>query len=166
MDEQLGVIIHRLSALSPLPSDDDISEEQLDEFSAILDELQALRDVRCVSPLLQALGYGTGYGLYWNAVHFLETFEPDTLHPHLVAHLQSDNPGSRMWSVLMLGRTQNVANLAFILPSLSDKEELVRLHAVSATVMLSGSNAKTYVAALQDDPSSEVCKSVRKVLNS
>lgn len=163
--DDLEELLRQLKAFTPLPSDDEISEEQLEAFSEIINKLQLLKDGRSIQPLLDALGYGTGYGLYWTALHFLEGFGSDTLRPHLIDALNNGEAGTRMWAVLMLGRIRNPEDVPQIIACLSDEADLVRLHAVSAIVMVAREGAKTYLAPLIDDPSPEVRNAVRKILN-
>lgn len=165
MGDKLSSLLQQINALSPLPSDEEISEEQLEAFAGILGDLRLLRDDRCISPLMQSLGYGTGYGLYWEVLHFLETFDHSTLRAHVIANLQNTNPGTRMWCVLILGRMRNHNDLSLVLPLLTDQEELVRLHAVSAVVMVAGEDAKKHLSLLINDPSLEVRKAISKLLN-
>lgn len=164
MSEDVNSLVLQLKALSPMPPDDEVSEEQLAAFSDIVEKLRWLKDSRCILPLLLSLGYGTGYGLYWSVVHFLERFDATTLHDNLITALREGGPGTRMWSVLMLGRMRDPLNLPYILESLSDSAELVRVHAALSTEMVAGEDAKTYLPSLLDDPSVEVRSSVRKLL--
>jgi HEAT repeat protein len=70
--------------------------------------------------------------------------------------LQSENPGTRQWSALMLGRSENQLAIPRLLQLLDDHKELVRAEAVVALGRFHKDEIKGQLLKLMDDPSKEV----------
>jgi HEAT repeat protein len=155
-DDQVNELIKRLQALSPMPNDRELTEKQLGEYHQIVYELAQLEDIRCIRPLIESFGYGNGNGVYWEVVHLLERFAIEETDPLLLDALQSENPGTRQWSALMLGRSENQLAIPRLLQLLDDHKELVRAEAVVALGRFHKDEIKGQLLKLMDDPSKEV----------
>ncbi len=49
---------------SPLPSDEDLSDEIIESYDEIRELFLANPDPRCIEPLLNSFGDGSGFGVY------------------------------------------------------------------------------------------------------
>ena len=160
MDELLS----RLKQLSPLPNGDSLSEQILVAYEEIINALDQFRDPQVIQPLIESVGYGTGYGLYWRVVHLLEQFAREQRDLVLISALQHPEPGSRMWAAIMVGRSRNKRAIPYLVALLRAPEELVRSHAVSALAAIGDPLMREHVEHLRDDPSREVRAAVERAL--
>jgi HEAT repeat protein len=160
MAEDIETLLQRLQAISPMPPDWEATDEQLQEYKYIIHALWELKDARCVRPLIESFGYPDGYELNWTALHLLEQFWPE-VEPILPSYLQHPNPGTRMWSVMMLQRSRNQTVVPNLIMLLQDPNEYVRAEAASALGVIMGKSAREYLLPLQEDESAEVRSAVK-----
>lgn len=165
MAYQVDELIIRLQALSPMPNDHELTEKQLGEYHKIVYELTQLEDKRCIRSLIESFGYGNGNGVYWGVVHLLERFAVEETDPLLLSALQSENPGVRQWSALMLGRSENQLAIPRLLQLLYDSMELVRAEAVVALGRFHKEDIKEQLLKLGDDPSKEIQAALKIALH-
>lgn len=163
---RLEWLLSELRNMSPMPEDSALTEEHLKRYDAIMNELYNHLDPSIVQPVLESLGYGLGFGVYWNVVTLLERFEWDYLKPALITALESDNPGTRMWAALILGRQGEEMREAIppLLSLLDDSHPLVRSHAVTALNAIAGRSVRQYIEPLKNDPAHEVRSTVKHVI--
>jgi HEAT repeat protein len=166
MTSRVSELLSQLRKISPLPDDSSLSEELLTTYEKIVNQLAQLRDPSAIQPLLESFGYGTGYGLYWTVVHFLEQFGHEQIDPLLISALQKGQPGTQMWAALMLGRSRNKAAIPQLAALLDSPKELVRASAVAALGAIDGMLARPYIERLRNDPSREVRAAAERVLKS
>ncbi len=165
MDDRVEQLISQLRALSPMPEDELLTEEQVDTYGRIIDELLQFKDPRAIRPVLDSFGYGDGYGVYWAAVHFVESFNEAEVLPHLIAAVQSPNPGSRMWAAALLGWGRYKDAIPHLLALLKDPKDLVRAHAVVALGSIGDESCRKHIEQLRQDPSSDVQHAVEVALS-
>lgn len=130
--DQLGQLIKKLEAMSPLPDDNTVSQQTLETYEQIIDELFSVKDTRVIQPLINSFGYGDGYGLYSSVVTLLENFDYQAVKPYLIQAVQKGEPGSRMWAAQMLGRARDEDARPYLSELLNDPAELVQSFAASA----------------------------------
>jgi HEAT repeat protein len=164
MTDRVDTLIAQLKALSPMPDDTSVSEELLETYGKIVDELSQYRDQRTIGPLIASFGYGTGFGLYWSVVDLLESFASDLITPYLLSALQHGERGSRMWAASMLGWSHNEAAIPYLVALLDDSEELVRANAVLALGMIGDPSVQQHAERLRGDPSRDVRHAVEVTL--
>lgn len=163
MAEDIETLLQRLQAISPMPPDWEATDEQLQEYKYIIHALWELKDSRCLRPLIESFGYPTGHGLYWTTLHLLEQFGSELLDPILLSYLQHPNPGTRMWSIMMLMRSRNKEVIPALITLLEDSNEYVRAEAASALGVLIGESAQQYLLPLKVDESAEVRSAVKHI---
>ena len=78
--------------------------------------------------------------------------------------LHNHNPGTRMWSALMLGRSENRSAVPDLLRLLDDNKELVRAEAIIALGRFQVEDIRKRLLKLNDDPSVEVQAALKTVL--
>lgn len=169
MPDNLQELLTRLKKLSPMPDDETVTDHQLAEYAAIIAELERMldqnKDPRAIRPLIDSFGCGVGSGVYETTLRLLEKFEPEQLFPHLTKAVQQGGPGSRSWSAIILGHTQDIKAIPYLLPLLDDPEELVRADAVLALGAIGDPSTRQAVQRLQDDPSEEVSAAIEVALS-
>jgi HEAT repeat protein len=160
MNERLDELLTQLKQLSPMPDDQSVSQEQLDAYSTVIDELYHVlkqdNDPRAIQPLIDSFGYIDGFGVYHTTLTILGRFDDKQLMPHLLDAVQHGERGSRAWAALMLGHTQDRAVVPYLLPLLNDPEEHVRADAAIALGNIGDPSTRQAIEQLKSDPSIEV----------
>lgn len=160
MNKRLDELLAQLKQLSPMPDDQSITQEQIDAYAEVIDQLYyALRednDPRAIQPLIDSFGYIDGFGVYQTTLTILGRFSDNQLMPHLLESVQHGERGSRAWSALMLGHTEDRAVVPYLLPLLNDPEEYVRGNAAIALGNIGDPSTLQAIEKLKDDPSLEV----------
>ncbi|MBK9373278.1 MAG: hypothetical protein IPN03_06000 [Holophagales bacterium] len=132
-------LLAELVRLSPMPPDEDLTPELLEDYGRIVDALANCADETCIRPLIDSLGYGDGYESYWPVIHLLERLPRARLREELYLGLRSRNAGSRMWAAYMLGRQRQREDSEVLRGLLNDPMEGVREHVALALKMLAES---------------------------
>ncbi len=98
-------VLSRLAALGPLPADDALTQEQLDEFSDVIARIElAPPDPDYIRPLLRAFGYGDGFGLYVHGANALLKQDRGAVVEAALDTLESGRDGPRQWAMETLRR--------------------------------------------------------------
>lgn len=82
----------------PLPSDDKLSQEQIDIFDNIRKYLSLNPDPIFIPLVLNAFGNGSGFGVYQLYDNFFRNFEHSKLVSHLIEAFKNENWGVRYWA--------------------------------------------------------------------
>ncbi len=160
--EMLG----RLAALSPMPDDATVTQEQLDARYDITETIPLYfkGDRDFVGPLLDSVGYGDGFGGYSGISHFLYGVKDrDFVLAEIGKRLRNGTPASKMWSLYCLAELHKSGQDAFpgehdlVRGCLTDKEhDLVRREAAHCLGALGDKRALELLETLLNDPCDEV----------
>lgn len=158
LSPQLSTLINALQTLTPMPDDETLHalpeegnpmDRLYETLTELKQETQKTYPVEIISPLLEVFGTGTGNGVYWNIVHLLEHYpNPQHLYPLIQQATCSANPGTRVWSCLLLGRRRNREDEAFLVERLQDHVAVVRQYALTGIIMLSQCFPMTHLLPL------------------
>jgi HEAT repeat protein len=162
--DRVEELMQLLAEISPMPDDETLTQESLEKYRKIVDELYTLSDPRSIVPLIQSFGYGYGLEVYWTTLHALEKFDPDILFPLLREAVQRGERGSRMWGAYMLGRHRRTEDVPILIAALRDSEYLVRENALVALGMIGDPSARPVIEELLNDPVEEVRKVAKESL--
>jgi HEAT repeat protein len=163
--ENLQDLIEQLKQISPMPDDDDLTDEILLRYYTLIEELGKTGDPVIIDPLLYSIGFLDGEGTYDAVVYFLEKFELAEVLPHLIEATQRGQRGTRYWSARMLGRIGTLEVVSTLIAMLDDPEEEVRVEAIRALAKSDDPNFVQYIKPLENDPSPEVRRAVERVLS-
>src|SRR6188508_674790 len=98
-------ILAGLARLGPLPDDATVTQAQLQEFSDILAWIElAPPDPDYVRPLLNAFGYGDGFGLYVHGANALMKQDRGAVVAAALDTLEAGRDGPRQWAMETLRR--------------------------------------------------------------
>jgi HEAT repeat protein len=159
-------IIARLSAISPMPDDERLTPELLEEHEAIMRDVRANLDEDFIDPLIQSFGYGFAFEAYWPIVHMLESLPSGRVHNSLVKALQSGPAGPRMWSAEMLGTHRDKRDLPLLIKALDDPLPWVRASAVQSLQKIGDKAAVHAIEKLQTrETDIEVLSFIRSALD-
>lgn len=165
-DDSIDTLVGRLANISPMPPDEEVSEESLIEYEDVIHSLEQHQnrlDDDSLQVVVDSFGYGTGFGLYWSTVSLLEGTDYQRLVPILIKATAQKNPGIRMWAAILLGRTRDKTYTQYISKLLGDEMTLVRLYALIALGLLSDESVKERVKEMLKDPSDEVRSRAEKL---
>jgi hypothetical protein len=154
--EMRDSLLKSLREISPMPSDDALTEDLLTRHEKIINALRPIANQDCIEPLIASFGYGDAYEGYWPVVHLLESLPRPVLHQALLVALVSGDDGPRMWSAFMLGRQREEGDVAALIEAIDDPCELVRANVVRSLVAIATSDALKAVRGKAHDPSQHV----------
>ena len=98
-------ILACLARLGPLPDDATVTQEQLQEFGDLLAWIElAPPDPDYVRPLLNAFGYGDGFGLYVHGANALLKQDRGAVVAAALDTLEAGRDGPRQWAMETLRR--------------------------------------------------------------
>jgi HEAT repeat protein len=163
-DEKRSELLKSLREISPMPTDDLLTEELLTRHEDILNALAPIANEECIEPLIGSFGYGDAYEGYWPIVHLLETLPDNLVHKALRRALESGSDGARMWAAHMLARRRDVRDVGALVKASDDRCELVRANAVLALGVIGTSDAVEALRAKAQDPSAKVRGRVNDLL--
>jgi hypothetical protein len=86
----------------PLPSDERLSQEQINTFDAIRKYLIEEPDPIFIPLMLNAFGNGSGFGVYQICDGVFREYSKEQMIPHLSVALQSPHRGVRYWASQIL----------------------------------------------------------------
>lgn len=156
--------LDNLKSISPMPNDDEVTEEQLEAFENVLDFFSHTKDERIIEPLIYSLGYGLGYGLYAAAIGLLETFDQEKTTPLLVNALKIGHPGNQLWAIYALKRRRLQSIVPILVDLLAAPQSYIRADAISALRLLGDDSLLPEITKLQNDIAPEVRRAVEKVV--
>jgi|GEM_PF-1390706 len=87
-----------LQKYQPLPTDEEISEVEIDTFNEVRKYLISNPDERAIPLMLNAFGDEDGFGVYQVCDDVFRPFEPKVVLPHLKLALASKFYGVRYWA--------------------------------------------------------------------
>jgi hypothetical protein len=162
---EVDVLINDIIQLDSMPSDNELTDVSISKFESILERLPGLNDPIVIGPLISLFGYGEGNGMYWSLLHYLEEFDAGVVDPILLSSLCSANPGVRMWSAYMLGRSRNQKASDSLIALTRDDFELVRRNSLIALEMISPDIAYKIATELLHDSSREVTTEAKRIFS-
>ena len=177
---QLPELLDALRALSPMPSDEEL-EAHPEEGAQLLDTyveiIEAIRNAivvdyppEIVTSLLASFGVGDGGESYWTVLHLIEAFpRKDLLHSLIQQASENPNPGTRLWSCIMLGRWRSLDDVPLFLKRLKDAVPAVRQAALQDGIATLAQKytlpyAVPSVAELLNDEHEAVRRAAKRVL--
>jgi hypothetical protein len=98
-------ILVRLAKLGPLPSDNVVTQAQLDEFKTLIDLIEhAPPDPDYIRPLLATFGPDDGFELYTHGVWALMPQDPQLVLAASLEAIENGREGSRRWGLETIAR--------------------------------------------------------------
>ena len=96
-----------LRAHSPLPSDAELSQALLDKLGAVVDHFRSQSDARCIGPLLESMGQGTGCGIYLEVHRMLLDYPLRPVVEAIHEALVSPHRSVRVWALQIATDVRN-----------------------------------------------------------
>jgi HEAT repeat protein len=125
-------ILAFLALHQPLGRDADVSQQTIDEFEEIVRQLLADPDVRCLKPLLGAIGDGDGLGVYAMVSDTLRAFPRDAVEEALVWGLASRHRSVRYWCAQFASEFPSASVVPHLLLLLDDRDRDTKYAALTA----------------------------------
>lgn len=105
VEERTRDLLARLARLGPLPDDDAVTQEQLNEFGDIIDRIAtAPPDPAYIRPLLNTFGYGDGFAGYVHGANALLKQDRGAVVEAALDTLETGRAGPRQWAMETLRR--------------------------------------------------------------
>ena len=121
--------IEEFRALSPMPPDDELTQERLDSLNDLLVPSVG-RDLEYTAPLLDVFGDGDGFGLYTvivGSVFKLYDIDNDYVLTEMSKRLRAKVPGSTQWCLFMLAELHKGG-----FPPIPEEHDLITAFAMTA----------------------------------
>ncbi|HWL26739.1 MAG TPA: hypothetical protein VNR38_23810 [Ureibacillus sp.] len=84
-----------LEKYSPMPDEEDLTEEMIDEYASTIEYFGENPDSICIEPIMMTFSLGDCFGVYEHAVSVLMNFSNDQVIPYLIEAIRSKNGGRR-----------------------------------------------------------------------
>ncbi|MCT7942917.1 hypothetical protein [Shewanella holmiensis] len=82
----------------PLPTDEQISANEIDTFNKVMNYFIDNPDERCIPLMMNAFGDEDGFGVYQLCDDVFNKYEPSKVMPHIKLALTSEYYGVRYWA--------------------------------------------------------------------
>jgi hypothetical protein len=131
MDQEKALMI--LDKYSPMPDDEQLTEEIVDEYKAAIDYLDNRPpEKRFLKPLFYSLGTFDGWGVYEVTRSLIVSYNKFDVVPLIMEGLKSERNGRRYWSTLLAADFADENLTPLLLETLKDPLEEIRLNSVMA----------------------------------
>ena len=87
-----------LNANSPMPDDDALSQELIDQYAAAYEFFVSTPDPDSIGPLLNSFGRWGGFGMYQRVEDAFASFDAEQMRDTLVAAISSPHESVRYWA--------------------------------------------------------------------
>ena len=117
-------LIEGLASLTPMPDDEEVTQEQLNEYAELCWSIARTmnKDPDFVSPLLDSFGYGDVNDAYASNSHYFFGLEDrEFVLSEFAKRLQSGTDGSKMWSLYCLAEFHKAGQ-----PEIENELELIQ----------------------------------------
>lgn len=149
----------------PLPPDNQLTEELIEQYRQSLDYCRASRDVECVPLLLNVFGKGSGWDTYQLADEILWQFAPVDVLPHLLQSLRSKYMSVRYWSAEIAAVFPFPELIAPLQEMLAEEDEDNRSVAVRALAFIDDAQVDALLRdRLQQEQSADTRELIEQVL--
>jgi len=155
-----------LAEHSPLPDDDDLSDELIGKYDEVRRFFLDHPDPRSIAPFLNSFGSGSGFGVYQLVEDVIRPFSPEKVLPHLLAALRSPHPGVRYWSLQMAPDFAGDTLIEATMENLKHSDPNVRSAAADALSFIGNESAiKALEAARQAERDDDVRHAMEEALS-
>lgn len=146
---------------SPLPDDDDLSDELIGQYDEVRKFFLENPDRRSIGPFLRSFGDGSGFGVYQMIEDVIKQFSAEDVLPHLRDALRSPHNGVRYWSLQMVSDFADDSLVPLVIENLTFDDENVRTAAADALSYIGNDDA---INALETAIESEEDEDVREAM--
>lgn len=115
-----------LASNCPLPDDEILTEEVIDKYDEVRRFFLDHPDPRCIIPLLNSFGDGSGFGVFQLVEDVIKQFPVVKVAPHLLRALGSDHRGVRFWCTQMVPSFPSRIYVPRLLVNLNDPDSDIR----------------------------------------
>ncbi|WP_207911038.1 HEAT repeat domain-containing protein [Paenibacillus albiflavus] len=121
-----------LKKYTPMPDDQDLTAEMIDEYASAILYFEEYPDPSCIEPIMMTFSLDDLYGTYEHAACVLRSFTNDQVVPHLIKALYSEHEGIRYWGANIAKFFPDSRLLNPLLNCVNDSNEEIREYATYA----------------------------------
>ena len=144
----------------PLPPDSSLSEEMLRAFDAARKYFVANPDPAAVPLLFNAIGDGSGFGVYQLIEDAICPLSPEIVVPHLIAALQSTRSSTRFWAAQVALHFPDPVLIPVLAPMLLSADTDCRMAAASALFFIATPEATDLIYQAYDHTLDPLLKTI------
>jgi HEAT repeat protein len=161
----LNKAVKILKKYNPMPADDQLTQEIVDEYGAVIDYLKLNPHPSCIEPILKSFGEYDGWGLYEEASLILTKFGINQVLPYLISALQSPQNGIRYWATHIASDFADKQLLQFLEVCIQDKIPDIRENKATALGFMGGPQAlKVLEGALEVESDPIVIEAIEEAI--
>lgn len=150
--------IEFLSKYQPLPDDDKLTKEIIDNYDAVRKYFKDNPDEECVPLFLNSFGYVSGFGVYQLIEDVIRLFDKDKVIPHLKQALSSQYRGVRYWNTQIAAIFPDNELIQELGNRLKEDDFDMRYAAITALEQVGGLEVKTLFKYALDKEDEEELK--------
>ncbi|WNS80197.1 HEAT repeat domain-containing protein [Domibacillus sp. DTU_2020_1001157_1_SI_ALB_TIR_016] len=130
MNKEQALLI--LEKYSPMPNEECMTEEMLNEYAESIDYFSEHPDTVCIKPIMMTFSLSESYGIHDHAVAVLESFSNDQVVPQLIEIIQSENEGKRYWGTQIAKSFPDERLVDSLSSCINDPNEEIRAYSIYA----------------------------------
>jgi hypothetical protein len=127
-----------LEAHQPMPADAMLTDELIDKYDGVVQYFLEHPDARCLQPLLNSFGDGSGYGVYQLVESVVLQFPADVVEPVLAQALRSSHRGVKYWCLQLVPEFRSERLFAATIRCLENPDGDVRIMAATSLSFFKG----------------------------
>lgn len=144
----------------PMPSDDDLSEELIEEYDKVRNFFIDYPDERCIPLFLKSFGKGDGFGVYQLVEDVIKLFPKESVIHHLIAGLSSSYESVRYWNTEIAANFPDDSLVSELKVLSEDPNEDIRAAAVIALGQIKNIEVKSILEEILSRESDEHIQSL------
>jgi hypothetical protein len=157
--------IEFLKQHQPLPDDDKLTKEIIDNYDAVRKYFKLNPDEECIPLFLNSFGYVDGFGVYQLIEDIISLFDREKVVPHLKKALQSQFRGVRYWNTQIAAIFPNNELINELKNRLMEDDFDMRYAAITALEQIGGSEVKIILEqALKNEDEDELKDLLREAI--
>ncbi|PEB78424.1 hypothetical protein COM95_26590 [Bacillus cereus] len=158
--------IQILKKYSPMPDDEDLTEEMIDEYASAITYFEENPHPSCIEPIMMTFSLDGCYGVYDHATGVLCEFNNDEIVPHLIRTIQNKHEGRRYWGTELAKFFPDVRLVSSLLTCIEDPNDEIREYVAYA---LSKIGDKSVLPVLHNrllkEHNEDVCEELKQAIS-
>ncbi|HWO97232.1 MAG TPA: HEAT repeat domain-containing protein [Bacillus sp. (in: firmicutes)] len=154
-----------LKKYSPMPDEEDITEEMIDEYASAIEYFEENPDPICIEPIMMTFSLDDCFGVYDHAVDVLRNFSNNQVVPYLLKAIQSEDEGRRYWGTEMAKFFPDERLINSLSRCIDDSNEEIRAYSVYALNCIGHKSVLPILyERLVKEQDGEVCKELKQAI--
>jgi hypothetical protein len=160
-----GQALSILKKYSPMPDEEDVTEEMIDEYASSIEYFGENLDSICIEPIMMTFSLDDCFGVYDHAVDVLRNFSNDQVIPCLIEAIQSEHEGRRYWGTEIAKFFPDERLISSLSMCINDSNEEIRAYSVYALNCIGHKSVLPILhERLAEERDEEVCEELQQAI--